>query len=70
VDPSVYPDEITRAAAKGIAKSGFRFDMSVQMPAAFGSDAEFSDLQNFLKNPKDVNGAAAQLEADAAKAFK
>ena len=70
VDPSVYPDAITRAAAKGIAKSGFRFDMSDQMPAAFGSDAEFSDLQNFLKNPTDVNGAAAKLEADAAKAFK
>jgi alpha-glucoside transport system substrate-binding protein len=70
VDPSVYPDAITRAAAAGIAKSGFRFDMSDQMPASFGSDAEFSDLQNFLKNPKDVNGAAAKLEADASKAFK
>ena len=70
VDPSVYPDAITREAAKGIAKSGFRFDMSDQMPAGFGSDAEFSDLQNFVRNPSNVDGAAAKLESDAAKAFK
>ena len=69
VDPSVYPDAITRAAAQGIAKSGFRFDLSDQLPAAFGSDAEFTDLQDFLRNPKNVNGAAAKLEADAKKAF-
>jgi alpha-glucoside transport system substrate-binding protein len=70
VDASVYPDAITRKAAQGISKSGFRFDMSDQMPTAFGSDAEFTDFQNFFKNPSNVDGAASALERDAKKAFK
>jgi alpha-glucoside transport system substrate-binding protein len=71
VDVSVYPDEITRTTAGALAKaSTFRFDMSDLAPATFGGDAEFTDLQNFLKNPSDVNGTAAKLEADAAKAYK
>ena len=71
VDPSVYPDEITRTTATALAKATtFRFDMSDLAPAKFGGDAEFTDLQNFLKNPSDVNGAAAKLEKDAAAAYK
>jgi ABC-type glycerol-3-phosphate transport system substrate-binding protein len=71
VDVSVYPDDITRTTAGALAKaSTFRFDMSDLAPATFGGDAEFADLQAFLKNPKDINGAAAKLEADAAKAYK
>ena len=71
VDPSVYPDAITRTTATALAKaSTFRFDMSDLAPAKFGGDAEFTDLQNFLKNPSDVNGAAAKLEKDAAAAYK
>jgi ABC-type glycerol-3-phosphate transport system substrate-binding protein len=71
VDPSVYPDEITRTTATALAKAAtFRFDMSDLAPAKFGGDAEFTDLQNFLKNPSDVNGAAAKLEKDAAAAYK
>jgi hypothetical protein len=44
--------------------------MSDLAPAAFGGDAEFTDLQAFLKNPSDVNGAASKLEKDAAAAYK
>ena len=41
--------------------------MSDLAPAAFGGDAEFTDLQDFLKNPTNVDGAAAaKLEKDAA----
>jgi hypothetical protein len=71
VPGSAYPDAITRATATALAHaSTFRFDMSDLAPAAFGGDAEFADLQAFLKNPSDVNGAAQKLEADAAKAYK
>ena len=71
VDPAVYPDDITRTTATALAKATtFRFDMSDLAPAKFGGDAEFTDLQNFLKNPSDVNGAAAKLEKDATAAYK
>ncbi|MEP6976989.1 MAG: extracellular solute-binding protein [Thermoleophilia bacterium] len=71
VDVSVYPDDITRTTAAALAKaSTFRFDMSDLAPAKFGGDAEFTDLQAFLKNPSDVNGAAAKLEKDATAAYK
>jgi alpha-glucoside transport system substrate-binding protein len=70
VPGSAYPDAITRTTALALAKaSTFRFDMSDLAPAKFGGDAEFTDLQNFLKNPSNVNGAAAQLEKDAAAAY-
>ncbi len=69
VDPSVYPDEVTRGAAEGLSGSDFRFDLSDLQPAAFGSDAMFSILQDFLRNPDDVQGTADALEAAAAKAY-
>jgi len=71
VDPSVYPDDITRNIAVAMTKAEtFRFDMSDQAPAAFGGDAEFTGMQKFLKNPTDINGATAGLEAAAKKAYK
>ncbi|HEU5160407.1 MAG TPA: ABC transporter substrate-binding protein [Streptosporangiaceae bacterium] len=75
LDMAVYPDEIQRGIAKSVIEAGdnFRFDMSDLAPAAFGGtkgQGEWADLQNFLKNPSDVDGAAKKLEADAAKAFK
>jgi alpha-glucoside transport system substrate-binding protein len=75
LDQSVYPDEIQRGIAKSVIDAGdnFRFDMSDLAPAAFGGtkgQGEWADLQNFLKNPSDVDGAAKKLEADAAKAFQ
>jgi alpha-glucoside transport system substrate-binding protein len=75
VDVASYPDDTQRTIAKALVDvgDGFRFDMSDLAPAAFGGTkgaGEWKDLQDFLKNPSDVDGAAAKLEADAAKAFK
>ena len=74
VPGSAYPDAVTRktATALALAKT-FRFDMSDLAPSAFGgtaSQGEWKILQDFLKNPKDVNGTASKLEAAAAAAYK
>ena len=71
VDPEVYPDPITKKTATDLANAEvFRFDMSDLMPGAFGSDALFTLLQDFLKNPDDVAGIQKKLEAAAKSAFK
>ena len=71
VDTSLYPDEFLKKTATDLANAEvFRFDMSDLMPGAFGSDALFTLLQDFLKNPDDVPGIQKKLEAAAAKAFK
>ena len=71
VDAEVYPDELTKQTATALANAEvFRFDMSDLMPGAFGSDAMFTLLQDFLKNPDDVDGIAQKLESAAASAFK
>ena len=71
VDPSSYPDEITKTTATALAKaSTFRFDLSDLQPAQFGGDSMFTALQNFLKNPSDVDGTASKLESDAKAAYK
>ncbi|MGI5455299.1 ABC transporter substrate-binding protein [Streptomyces sp. CA-249302] len=74
MDQSKYKDAITGQIAKQLIAAGdnFRFDMSDQAPAAFGGTAgvgEWKDLQDFLRNPKDIAGTQQQLEADAAKAY-
>jgi ABC-type glycerol-3-phosphate transport system substrate-binding protein len=73
VDPSVYPDAITRETASALAKAQtFRFDMSDLQPASFGAtvgQGEWKDFQDFVRNPKDVDSTAKQLEADAKKAY-
>ncbi|MEU8715180.1 ABC transporter substrate-binding protein [Streptomyces sp. NPDC048663] len=71
---SAYPNEVQRTIAKSLIASGddFRFDMSDQAPQAFGGTpgkGEWKDLQDFLKNPKDVAGTQAELEKDAAAAY-
>jgi alpha-glucoside transport system substrate-binding protein len=70
VDPEVYPDELTKATATELAQAEvFRFDLSDLLPGAFGGDAMFTILQDFLQNPDDVDGTAAKLEA-AAKQYQ
>jgi ABC-type glycerol-3-phosphate transport system substrate-binding protein len=74
VPASAYPDAISRttATAVGHAKA-FRFDLSDLQPASFGAtvgQGEFKIFQDFLKNPKNVNGIASSLESAAAKAYK
>jgi len=75
VSLSVYPDDISRAAAKAVVDAGNNavFDMSDQAPAAFGGtpgSGEWADLQNWVRNPGDIAGTEAKLEADAAAAYK
>ena len=73
VKASAYPDALSRATATALAKASlFRFDMSDLAPSEFGGGGgtEWSLLQDFLKNPKDVDGIASKLEAAAAKAYK
>jgi maltose-binding protein MalE len=70
-----YPDPIAKAIGEAVVKAGdnVRFDMSDLAPAAFGGTTgkgEWKDLQNFLKNPSNVSGTAAQLEKDAKAAFQ
>jgi spermidine/putrescine-binding protein len=73
VNPSVYPDAITRTTATQLAQTKtLRFDMSDLQPAAFGGtvgQGEFKDFQDFLKNPSNINGVTAELERDAKKAY-
>jgi multiple sugar transport system substrate-binding protein/alpha-glucoside transport system substrate-binding protein len=71
----VYPDEISKAIAKSVIDAGenVRFDMSDLAPASFGGTkgaGEWKILQDFLRNPSDVDGTATKLEAAAAKAYK
>ncbi|MFF0431796.1 ABC transporter substrate-binding protein [Streptomyces sp. NPDC004327] len=75
LDPAAYPNDVQRRIATALIGAGdrFRFDMSDQMPQSFGGTpgkGEWKALQDFLKNPKDVAGAQAALEAEAAKAYK
>ncbi|WP_181797318.1 ABC transporter substrate-binding protein [Streptomyces sp. WELS2] len=71
---AAYPNAVQRKIAKALIAAGddFRFDMSDQAPQAFGGTpgkGEWKDLQDFLRNPKDVAGAQAKLERDAAAAY-
>jgi alpha-glucoside transport system substrate-binding protein len=74
VPPSVYPDAITRATASPVGKANvFRFDLSDLQPASFGGtvgQGQFKIFQDFLRNPKNVNGIASAFEQAAARAFK
>jgi ABC-type glycerol-3-phosphate transport system substrate-binding protein len=69
-----YPDDISRQVAQQLVSAQvFRFDMSDQTPAQFGGtpgQGEWKDLQDFLANPTNVNGAAQKLESDAKAAYK
>ncbi|GAB7033202.1 ABC transporter substrate-binding protein [Streptomyces sp. NPDC021749] len=74
LDRAAYGDAVMRRIAEALIAAGddFRFDMSDQAPASFGGkpgQGEWKDLQDFLKNPKDVAGTQARLERDAVKSF-
>jgi alpha-glucoside transport system substrate-binding protein len=74
VKATAYKDPLNRATTVALAKAGvFRFDMSDLQPAAFGSSTgqgEWKLFQDFVQNPKNINGIASKLEASAAKAYK
>lgn len=73
VDTSVYPDPISRRSAEALANAEtFRFDLSDLQPAAFGATAGqgiWGLLQEFVRNPSDIDGIAQKLEDEAAAAF-
>ena len=70
VSEDVYPDEILRTTASALASAEtFRFDLSDLTPSAFGGDAMFTILQDFLKNPDTVDQTADKLEAAAKQAY-
>ena len=73
VKPSAYKDALNRKNAIALARAKiFRFDMSDLQPAAFGATSgqgEWKLFQDFLSNPKNVNGIASKLEAAAKKAY-
>jgi alpha-glucoside transport system substrate-binding protein len=62
----VYPDQTTRESAAVLANAEtIRFDMSDLQPPAFGAtpgQGMWKSLQDFLRNPTDVKGAAKSLE--------
>ncbi|MFH8754846.1 ABC transporter substrate-binding protein [Streptomyces atroolivaceus] len=74
LDAAAYPNDVQRKIAEALIAAGddVRFDMSDQAPQSFGGTpgkGEWKTLQDFLKNPKDIAGAQAKLESDAAKAY-
>ncbi len=73
LDPSVYPDEITRASASALADADvFRFDLSDLVPAELGATRNagiWGRLQDWLNNPDDIDSITARLENEAQAAF-
>jgi alpha-glucoside transport system substrate-binding protein len=73
VKGSAYHDPIARRAALALSHAKVvRFDMSDLQPAAFGGtpgQGMWKLFQDLLKNPKNVNQIASQLESAAAKAY-
>jgi alpha-glucoside transport system substrate-binding protein len=74
LDLDVYPDEITRTTAGGLAQAEtFRFDMSDLQPAAFGGtpgQGMWKGFTDFVANPNDIDKITQQMETAAAQAFK
>jgi ABC-type glycerol-3-phosphate transport system substrate-binding protein len=75
VKPDVYPDALTKQLVQQLQAAGdaARYDLSDQAPAAFGGtpgQGEWEDLRGLVKNPSNIKGVQAKLEADATKAYK
>jgi ABC-type glycerol-3-phosphate transport system substrate-binding protein len=75
VKPDVYPDAFTKQLVQQLQAAGdaARYDLSDQTPAAFGAtpgQGEWEALRGLVRNPSDIKGTQAKLEAAAAKAYK
>lgn len=69
VDPSVYPDDLTRAMAQMIAQApAVRFDASDLMPEAV-NNAFWSGILDFVSNPDRLDSILQQLESTAKDAY-
>ena len=73
LDVGVYPDEITRTTAGGLAEAEtFRFDASDLMPSAFGGtpgQGFWKGMTDFVANPDNIDGITQQLEDAANQAY-
>jgi alpha-glucoside transport system substrate-binding protein len=76
VDLSVYPDEISRRAAEAVIAAAeadnLRYDMADLQPSEFGAttgEGLWGILQEFIRNPDDIDGITQQLEDAAAQAY-
>jgi ABC-type glycerol-3-phosphate transport system substrate-binding protein len=74
VPGSAYADPLQRTTALALARAKVSaFDLSDLQPSAFGGtvgQGEFKLFQDFVRNPRNVDGIAAQLERAAAAAYK
>jgi alpha-glucoside transport system substrate-binding protein len=73
VDESAYTDPLLRKSAKAITDAEvFRYDLSDLQPAKFGATVGqglWKDFQDFLRNPKDIDGITERMEREAKRAF-
>jgi alpha-glucoside transport system substrate-binding protein len=74
LDPSAYPDDITRELATAIVEAGdeVRFDMSDLVPPEFGGTTGqglWKLFQDFLKDPSNTSGIQKELEKAAVQAY-
>jgi len=74
LDPSVYPDEITREIGAALTEAEtFRFDLSDLQPAAFGAtegQGMWKLFTDYLRNPGNAQAIANQLEQAATRAYQ
>ena len=74
LDPSVYPDDITREIGTALTEAEtFRFDLSDLQPAAFGattSQGMWKIFTDYLADSSDPQGTAQALEQAAARAYR
>jgi alpha-glucoside transport system substrate-binding protein len=74
LDPTVYEDPIRRRTGQGLLEAEtFRFYLADLQPPEFGATVGqglWKMFQDFLRDPSDVDGIAAQIEKAAAKAFE
>jgi len=69
VDPSIYPDDITKKAATALANAKiFRFDGSDAMPAAM-SDAFLKGILDFIQDQSKIDSILSDLDNTQASAY-
>jgi len=70
VNPSAYPDDLTREAAQILASAQtFRFDGSDLMPAAVGSGSFWSGILDYIGG-EDLDSVLKRIEETAVDAYK
>lgn len=71
---SAYPDSVMRRAASALIAAGEHnlvvADASDLMPAALGSNYEFTVLQEWFKDPSSTSSVLRELEREANKDYK